>query len=227
MELPSREQVQEHRIDQFKEELDKAIVADLGQFNDIVDQFRQQLDASAEQVAAALLYLIQRNKLLILPEPSKPERSRRNQKNIGFEDQPPREKRERRPHPDFDGQPIAMERFRIAVGRNHDVKPGDIVGAIANEADLSSAYIGHIKLHDDYSTVDLPANMPKQVQDLLKAVRVRNQSLQLQSEGPAADFIPGVPRPRLPGSPAGRRGDGRSAHDPRGEKRHRRGKPRS
>jgi ATP-dependent RNA helicase DeaD len=253
MELPSREQVQERRLDQFKDELDKAMTADLTEFNDIVWQFRQERDASAEQVAAALLYLIQQDKPVILPEPSNPERGRRQQESIGFEDRPPREKRERHPRPDFDGQPIAMERFRIAVGRDHQVKPGDIVGAIANEADLSSAYIGHIKLHDEYSTVDLPAGMPKEVQDMLKRVRVRNQPLQLQSEGPAEDFIPGAPKPRRPsrssrpggkggkdgrdsrGSRDGRhqrnssggRGAGRSGRDNSGERRSSRGKPRS
>jgi len=236
MELPSREQVQERRIDQFKDELDKAMATDLKEFDDIVEQFRQERDASAEQVAAALLYLIQQDKPLILPEPSKPERNRRNDESIGFEDRPPREKNERHPRPDFDGQPIAMERFRIAVGRDHQVKPGDIVGAIANEADLSSAYIGHIKLHDDYSTVDLPAGMPKEVQEMLRNVRVRNQPLQLQSEGPADDFIPGAPKPRRPGRSgkdgkhqrhhSGGRGEGRSGRDSGGERRHGRGKPR-
>ena len=129
-----------------------------------------------------------------------------------------------------------MERFRIAVGRDHNVNPGDIVGAIANEADLSSAYIGRIKLHDEYSTVDLPAGMPQEVQNLLKGVRVRNQPLQLESEGPADDFVPGAPRPRRPsrGGPGGGkhqrgRSDNRGDRGDRGgERRHSRGpKPRS
>ncbi|MCP4788908.1 MAG: DEAD/DEAH box helicase [Gammaproteobacteria bacterium] len=197
MELPSREQVQERRIDQFKDELDKALSADLAQFNGIVSQFSQERDADAEQIAAALLYLIQQDKPLILPEGGKSERPRRDE-SIGFEDRPPREKKERHPRPDFDGEAIAMERFRIAVGHDHQVKPGDIVGAIANEADLSSAYIGRIKLHDEYSTVDLPAGMPKEVQNLLKGVRVRNHPLQLELEGPADDFVPGAPKPRRP-----------------------------
>ncbi len=238
MELPSREQVQERRIDQFKEELEKALGEDLAQFSQIVEQFRAERDTSAEQVAAALMYLIQQDKPLILPEPSQPER-RRREESIGFEDRPPREKRERKEHPrpDFDGQPIAMERFRIEVGREHQVKPGDIVGAIANEADLSSAYIGHIKLHDEYSTVDLPAGMPKEVQELLKKVRVRNQPLQMSLEGPAEEFVPGAPKPRRPGRPGkhqrmrDNRGEGRDGNRGPGPRERRpgrgRGKPRS
>ena len=40
------------------------------------------------------------------------------------------------------------------------ISPSNIVGAIANEADIESRFIGEIKLHDDYSTVDLPQGMP-------------------------------------------------------------------
>ncbi len=237
MELPSREQAQERRIDQFKDELEKALSADLSKFSEIVSQFVEERDTSSEQVAAALLHLIQQEKPLILPE-GRPERSRRDE-SVGFDERPDRErreKRERQPRPEHDGEPIAMERFRIAVGRDHNVNPGDIVGAIANEADLSSAYIGRIKLHDEYSTVDLPAGMPQEVQNLLKGVRVRNQPLQLESEGPADDFVPGAPRPRRPsrGGPGGGkhqrgRSDNRGDRGDRGgERRHSRGpKPRS
>ena len=89
-----------------------------------------------------------------------------------------------------------MERFRIDVGHDHQVKPGDIVGAIANEADLSSAYIGRISLFDDHSTVDLPAGMPAEMLQLLKKVRVRSKPLNIQSQGAADDFTPGAKTPR-------------------------------
>jgi hypothetical protein len=63
-----------------------------------------------------------------------------------------------------------MERFRIEVGHQHDVKPGNIVGAIANEAGLDAQHIGHIDIHTDFSMVDLPSGMPNDVfQDLRKA----------------------------------------------------------
>jgi ATP-dependent RNA helicase DeaD len=56
------------------------------------------------------------------------------------------------------------------VGHNNGVKPGNIVGAIANEAGLDSKMIGQIEIFDDYSVVDLPDGMPKNVfQDLQKA----------------------------------------------------------
>lgn len=85
---------------------------------------------------------------------------------------------------------IEMETYRLAVGHNHDVKPGDIVGAIANEAEIDAAYIGRIELHDDYSTVDLPTGMPKELFQHLRKVRVRNQPLHIQrldNNDPKAD----------------------------------------
>ena len=72
-----------------------------------------------------------------------------------------------------------MERFRIEVGHDHEVKPGNIVGAIANEAEIDSEYIGRIDIHEDYSTIDLPEGMPKEVFKHLKTVWVSGQRLQI------------------------------------------------
>ncbi|MEW8299080.1 MAG: DbpA RNA binding domain-containing protein, partial [Candidatus Thiodiazotropha sp.] len=62
------------------------------------------------------------------------------------------------------------ERFRSEAGHRHQVKPGNIVGAIANEAGLDAQYIGAIDIQDDYTLVDLPVGMPQEIyQDLKKA----------------------------------------------------------
>ena len=73
-----------------------------------------------------------------------------------------------------------MERYRIAVGHSHGVKPGQIVGAIAGEADLSSEYIGRIEIYEDFSTVDLPEGMPSEVARTLQNTRVRGQRLRIE-----------------------------------------------
>jgi ATP-dependent RNA helicase DeaD len=79
---------------------------------------------------------------------------------------------------------VGMETFRIEVGHAHGVQPGNIVGAIANEADLESRFIGRIDIRDDYSLVDLPEGMPREIMDLLKKVRVAGQPLRIQRAGP-------------------------------------------
>jgi ATP-dependent RNA helicase DeaD len=72
-----------------------------------------------------------------------------------------------------------MERFRIEVGLEHGVKPGNIVGAIANEAEIESEYIGRVEIFDDHSTVQLPEGMPKEIFKHLKSVWVSGQRLQI------------------------------------------------
>src|SRR3546814_6800599 len=72
-----------------------------------------------------------------------------------------------------------METYRIAVGSAHDVKPGNIVGAIANEAGLDSENIGRVDIHEDYSLIDLPEGMPKKIFRDLQKVWVCGQQLQI------------------------------------------------
>ena len=73
-------------------------------------------------------------------------------------------------------------RYRIEVGRRHEASAGNIVGAIANEAGIDSQFIGQIRLHEDYSTVDLPEGMPAEVLRHLKQVRVRQQKLNIHRD---------------------------------------------
>ena len=196
MDLPSREQVKERRIDQFKANIDKALEQpDLSIYSDLIEAFVKEREISPEQVAAALAFMAQQDRPLTVPENSKPERRDSRDATAGFNDEEPPRRKERKQE-EFSGESIAMERFRIEVGHEHQVKPGDIVGAIANEADLSSAYIGRISLFDDHSTVDLPAGMPAEMLQLLKKVRVRSQPLNIQSQGAADDFTPGAKTPR-------------------------------
>src|SRR5690606_16430811 len=86
-----------------------------------------------------------------------------------------REDRPKREHANDEN----MQRYRIEVGRNHEARPGDIVGAIANEAGISSSNIGHIKLFDEFSTVDLPKGLSGDVIAQLRKVRVRNRPLEI------------------------------------------------
>jgi ATP-dependent RNA helicase DeaD len=90
-----------------------------------------------------------------------------------------------------------MERFRIEVGHNHEVQPGNIVGAIANEAELDSKHIGRIEIFDDFSLVDLPEGMPDDLMEHLQNVWVAGQRLRI-SRASQAD-IDAVPQPRKPG----------------------------
>ena len=76
-----------------------------------------------------------------------------------------------------------QELFRIDVGRVHGVKPGNIVGAIANEAGLQSRFITGLKIHDDHSTVRLPKGLAKDVFNDLNKAWVCGRQLKLTSLG--------------------------------------------
>jgi len=109
-----------------------------------------------------------------------------------------------------------LETFRIEVGHAHGVKPGNIVGAIANEAGLDSKHIGRVDIRDDHSFVDLPAGMPSDVFKHLKKVWVSGQQLRITRGGESGDDAPtrrfkakpeaagGFTRPKRPTKPTRR-----------------------
>ncbi len=100
----------------------------------------------------------------------------RNAGEALFEDTAPKPRRkpDNRPAPEF-----GMETFRIEVGHQHGVQPGNIVGAIANEAELDSRHIGRIDIRDDHTLVELPEGMPREVLEILKKTRVAGRPLRM------------------------------------------------
>ena len=120
---------------------------------------------------------------------------------------------------------VGMESFRIEVGHAHGVKPANIVGAIANEAGLDSKYIGRIDIQDDYTVLDLPEGMPKELLMHLKKVWVSGQQLRIHKVGEGDD---GGDAPRK-FKPAGARTGGKPTGFKPGPpgKLHRKGPPKS
>jgi ATP-dependent RNA helicase DeaD len=85
-----------------------------------------------------------------------------------------------------------METFRLEVGLAHGAKPGNIVGAIANEAGIEGRLIGRIRLYDEYSTVDLPEGMPADIFNSLKKTRVAGRQLELSRMNAVTGDAPGA-----------------------------------
>ena len=127
--------------------------------------------------------MLQGNKpLLLTDKPKKHEPA--------SEDKPPKEKQRAKRILLKDTVEAGMERYCIEVGHSHGVKPSNIVGAIINETGLSSEHIGQIKIHDDYSTVDLPEGMPKDIFNILKKVWVAGRQLEISRLDNGRDDIP-------------------------------------
>jgi ATP-dependent RNA helicase DeaD len=183
MGLPSTEVINNKRISRFKQNITDTLAAEeLSFFTQLIEQYQQEHNVSALEIAAALAKLVQGDTPLLmqnLPKKSyesredRPQRDDRSQR----EDRPQRDRKPRRVF--GSGANIEMEVFRIEVGHNHGVKPGNIVGAIANETGIDGDHIARIRIEDDYSTVELPAGMPKELIDELKKIRVAGQQLNI------------------------------------------------
>ena len=189
MPLPSASDVNERRILKFKQTLANTVRSGEGKvFRPLIEEIEREQSLAAVEIAAALASLLQGPApFLLAPEAGTP----------GEEESSPQWPRD---EPGSDtgiaardsgrtSEPRArhgskrgprLETYRIAVGHAHGVQPGNIVGAIANEAGLEGRDIGHIDIRGDHSFVDLPAGMPEETFDNLQAVRVRGVELRIR-----------------------------------------------
>jgi ATP-dependent RNA helicase DeaD len=180
MQLPSREDIADRRIGRFKDLITETLEAqDLDFFEELVEAYQSEHDVGLSEIAAALAYLLQRERPLVVEAGAAPEESEApppaDRRRAGRVEPTGKPLRERRPEPD-----VPMERYRIEVGREHGVQPKNIVGAIANEAGLESRYIGRIEIHDTYTLLDLPEGMPKDVYKHLRNVWVCGRKLDIK-----------------------------------------------
>ncbi len=88
------------------------------------------------------------------------------------------ERPERRPR--TSGTPLAS--YRIAVGKRHKVEPRQIVGALANEGGLSRQDFGAIRINPDFSIVELPADLPREVFEKLENTRISGKLIELRPD---------------------------------------------
>jgi ATP-dependent RNA helicase DeaD len=180
MELPSTELINDKRIADFKQRISDALATeDFGLFPQMIEEYQQEHNVPAIEIAAALAILLQGDTPLLLQNKPQGKASQKRGDNAWSKDErPQREKPARTPRKD---SPLeeGMQRYRIEVGHSHDVMPGNIVGAIANEANIDSKFIGRISIHDDHSLVDLPKDMPDELLRDLKKARVAGQQLNI------------------------------------------------
>lgn len=213
VELPNAELLGKRRLEKFAAKVQQQLESsDLDLYRGLLAKIQptaegEELDI--ETLAAALLKMAQGERTLIVP-PDAPMRPRRefrdrddraprsdrndrgprgDRPERGGEDRPRRERRE----------VGDMQLYRIEVGRDDGVEVRHIVGAIANEGDISSRYIGNIKLFASHSTIELPKGMPGEVLQHFTRTRILNKPMNMQLLGDAQPHTGGE-----------RRGGGRS-----------------
>lgn len=184
MDVPTANVINQIRVDQFKQNiLDLLESSNITFFQEIIEDLMEESSADPVKIAAALAHLNNGNRPFLLDPKSdrkinKPEserESRDRDSGRGSMDKLSAAPRPLKDHPD-----VKLVRYRLDVGYKDNVKPGNIVGAIANTADLDSEYIGQIEIYNNFSTVDLPDGMPKSVLSLLKPARVANKPMNLR-----------------------------------------------
>jgi len=176
MELPSTEVINDKRVNRFKQKItDTLATEELEFYTKVIEQYETEHDVPAIEVAAALAKLVQGDEPLLLKKPAKvKERSERGRER----DRNDRARGEVKRKGNVslkDG----LERYRIEVGKDHGAKPGNIVGAIANEAGLDGKEIGQIDMHGEFSIVDLPKGMPAELLKDLQNARVAGQQMRM------------------------------------------------
>ncbi len=198
MNIPTVADINDNRMQRFKNQINQTLAAkDLSVYNQLVDEFETETDFAPKQIAAALAYMMHGDKGMLLTE-SKGEIHERNKgiktkvddRGSDSGNQHSRTKRnaanefiDPTPVPLNDHPEIEMERFELAVGREQGVKPSNIVGMICNEAELDREYIGQIDIYDQVTTVDLPADMPKEIMDILWNGRLCGRKSELKKLG--------------------------------------------
>ncbi|POP44103.1 DEAD/DEAH family ATP-dependent RNA helicase [Superficieibacter electus] len=212
VELPNAELLGKRRLEKFAAKVQQQLESsDLDLYRGLLAQIQptaegEELDI--ETLAAALLKMAQGERSLIVP-PDAPMRPRREFRDR--DDRAPRDRNDRGPRgdrPERGGEDRPrrerrdvgdMQLYRIEVGRDDGVEVRHIVGAIANEGDISSRYIGNIKLFASHSTIELPKGMPGEVLQHFTRTRILNKPMNMQLLGDAQPHTGGE-----------RRGGGRS-----------------
>ncbi|MEC6165238.1 MULTISPECIES: DEAD/DEAH family ATP-dependent RNA helicase [Klebsiella] len=214
VELPNAELLGKRRLEKFAAKVQQQLESsDLDQYRALLAKIQPSAEGEeldVETLAAALLKMAQGERPLILPPdaPMRPKREFRD-RDDRFErrgDRNDRGPRGDRPERSGEDRPKRerrdvgdMELYRIEVGRDDGVEVRHIVGAIANEGDISSRYIGNIKLFGSHSTIELPKGMPGEVLQHFTRTRILNKPMNMQLLGDAQ------PRPERSGE---RRGGG-------------------
>lgn len=212
MELPTAADVSETRVKRYKDQISETLDAgELDPYRVLVEQYQSEYGVPVIEIAAALAKMGQGKQPLFFKREEERRKAaqdkpaqkhsdsgkHRDSNKAGKPqgDKPPRQNKDKA---DLPAPDKGMERFRIEVGHSHEVKPGNIVGAIANEAEIDAEYIGRIEIYDDHSTVDLPDGMPKEVFEHLKDVWVCKQKLQISKVGSPQKTAPPKSRKRGP-----------------------------
>ena len=185
---PSVDDINKHRIATFKSKITKTLAdRDIMFFENLINEYMEESGKPLEKVAAALAEMLRGSQPFLLTERAETSRNKRKEHRGDreftgdFGDRPQRGERQggfRKRGPVESG----MRRYRVEVGKADGVRPGNLVGAIANEANLDSKHIGQIHIDHNFTTVDLPDQLTADVIRVLENTWVMGKQLQIRPD---------------------------------------------
>jgi len=174
MRMPSAADVAARRASLFKEQLRAAARADgLEPYLSLVEELAEEAGLDMAEIAAAAAKLARAGKPFEVVAAPAPERTVKPRAATG------------------DGE---MVRLFIDTGRQAGVRPADIVGAVAGEADIPGRAIGAIDIHERFTFVEVPAEYVDQVLDRMRRVKIRKQPVTVKMATPKSAERPGGKR---------------------------------
>jgi len=174
MQLPSAKIINEQRVTNFKQRISDTLNnQELGIFEELILSFQKEHEVDAFKIASALALMAQGTEPLLLSEKELSQGSFKEGSKAKISISVHADPLKNNPS-------IKMRRYRLAVGRKDNIKPGNVLGAIANEAEISSEFIGAIQIFNDFTTIDLPDEMTKETLAILKKTRVFDKKLSIE-----------------------------------------------
>lgn len=220
LELPTIRAVNAVRIARFKDRITETLDAGgLEAFASIVSEYEQEHGVAAIDIAAALARMSRGGLPLLLVKgqdaaealagASDRPSNRLGDRSSDHDSDRPAERTGRRTAAAHDANPVepvrsslspsGFQTFRVQVGEAHGAKPGNLMGAIANEAGLEARQIGRIRMFEQHSLVELPEALPARIIKHLSKVRVAGQMLRIH---PTEAMPPRGPRTSASEPPA-------------------------
>ena len=175
MHMPTAEAVNETRKQRFAQQITETIESeDLSFFRQIIEDYENEHDTTAEDIAAALAVIAQQGRPFFLDES---EDIAHKSRPFSDEDSDRGGRKAKRAHNDE-----GMVNYKLNVGRSSRVTAGAIVGALANEGGIKGSQIGSIDIRQHFTIVGLPEDLPRDFFDRLRDTKIAGEFINIRKD---------------------------------------------
>ncbi|PWV73812.1 DEAD/DEAH box helicase [Halomonas sp. A11-A] len=179
MEVPDEAAIRSHRDEVFHQKVIAALTAGAEEQRALVGRLVEE-GYDPIELACAFARLARADEAPI-GRMQAPRKEARNDRPTRDGKPPRRESR---------GPSEGMTRYRVSVGHKDGVKPGQLVGALANEGGIEGSRIGRIDIRTSFSVVELPSSLPASILAKMARARVAGRALEISEDSGAPERAP-------------------------------------